>query len=585
MLSKELIEAYVRPMGFALKIEKHQVEDNLNKYNAVLMGVNAKGAPCGTAIQFNLPCFMEGDDRVLEVMGSTGLRYRVIAHKAFTDITEGLVTSKLAARDWRVVVLDAMTDVISGSILDWFFGNEEPNNAIIDQRISNWFNTDPGILDVDPQNEMETQSAKEAIKLQIYDEMMSHNARIFHKEWLGFIDPCSTPTSEHINCTYRLTQGSTIKDGQIISGGKLHCSTLENNAIGLSLTPRRAYLLRTQFESSEKLLMDEEPLIKPAKNQLSGIHLYTAIMDLGANTFEDCIAISQSAAAKMLAVVQKKETFISGAPMHLQIKEGDSVERKTVVATDEADMSYSFTKLYRPGIVSKIEQKHTLYQGYMAYIIKVIVQCLYPIATGDKISTRAGGKGVVKIIPDNNMPMDQSGKRIEACISPKSIYGRRSILTYWEMMAHKNILDYPDDCSYISGSFNPSPTFEEFVEAGYGDSIQLILNGRDLPEKTFCGVIYYIRIDKHAIEVVSTKGGKTVTNQYGVTRDDARICGQRIDLAKIVALKGREFNEIIKYIINNNSHGISRMKGLFRSLGDKDFIRQIEGTIEVIKNE
>ena len=572
-------------MGFKLKIEKHVIEDNLNKYSGVISGVNAKGEVVGTELNFNLPCFMNGDDRVLEVMGSTGLRYRVVAHKGLVDITESMMGHNIAARDWRVVVMDAITTVISGSIIDWFFGNEDPNPSIIEQRISNWFNTDPGILDVDPENQIEIRSAKEAIKLNLYDETMSHNSRVFHNEWIGLIDPCSTPTSEHINRTYRLTKGSTIVNGKIVSAGNTHCSTLEDSAIGLSLTPRRAYLLRTQFESSESLIMEEEPILKPKNNQLSGIHLYTAIMDLGANTFEDCIAINQSAAAKMIANVKKRETFISSSPLHCNLKEGDSVDRHTPVATDESGKVFEFTKLYRPGIVTQIDQKHTLYQGHMAYIIKVTVHCLYPLATGDKVSTRAGGKGVVKIIPDNNMPLDNQGNRIEVCISPKSVYGRRSMLTYWEMMAHSHIKDLPDNSQHIKCDFQPTPSFQEFVEAGYGNPIQLTLNGRELPEKTFCGDIYFIRIDKHAIEVVSTKGGKTVLNQYGVTRDDARICGQRIDLAKIIALKGREFNEIIKYIVNKNSHGMSRLKGLFRSLGDADFIQQIENSAKQVKNE
>jgi hypothetical protein len=568
MLSNELFESFFCPLGLKAKILDEEEEENFKALTVHLTGTNGRGNLMDLTIELCLPIPDKRYGRILTIEASGGTRYRVVCHKAFKnplDMTTAQ-TEELCVRTWRGTVIDAMNDIVSETLLDTYFEGQDPSIQIIEQRMNTWFKTSPHILDVDPDKPMQVKSACQAVVIDIIDEPMSHNSRIFPESWIGSLDPCSTPTSNKINAVYRLSHGSTIEANTIIPSGHIFCSTIYENAIGLSMLPRRAYLLRTTFENSERLLMEEEPRIAGPNCTLSGVHLHTAIMHLDGITFEDCIAISESAAAKLSCSVFKRETAKSMVPLHSSISEGDVLGRGDIMAEDDSEEQFRTNKIYSKSIVTEVEQGRSMIHGQMGYYVRAIMSAVYPLQNGDKLSNRAAGKGVVRIIPDKEMPLDNQGHRIDVCVGPESVYGRRSILTYWEMMAHA----HQDAGGEITVDIlDPTPDFTELSEK-YGEKIQLFLKGHQLPELTFVGTVFWSRINKHAREAFSCKGNKEITNQYNLRSDDARLSGQRIDLAKMIALRSRNMNHIMTKITRSNTQGITRLRDLLGVLVDAE---------------
>jgi len=472
------------------------------------------------------------------------------------DAIGSLETADLSALSWDETVIQAINNIISESIMDMHFEGDPPTDTTINQRFQNWLNTAHHILDVDPNNHMKVESACAAITLNIKDEHMSHNARIFEPSWITKIDPTSPPTSEKINKVYRLCMGAKVKFGRIWPGKSLFSPTVYNNAISVIYNPRRGYLLRTTFENSVKLESPEEPIIRPNNNQLDGVHLRTAVCHYRQTTFEDSIAISESAAKKLSCLVSKREMIRSTEKLVLKVEKNQLINPGDLLAeTKSKSIRLYASKIVQPSFAHNIETYRVVHHGQINNAIRITLNSVYPLKCGDKLSNRGACKGVVYIVNDKDWPNPD----IDVFVSPESIAGRRALVSMWEMMAHKAI---KDGVKIDASLGNPSPSFRELVDMGYGAKEQ-VLNQNHL---TFVGDIFWIRINKHACEMISATGSKRILSSHGTLVDDARTSGQRLDLAKSMALRDRGFDDLLSHIIKENSFGSTRLKNFVDTL-------------------
>lgn len=510
-----------------------------------------------------MPDIDEEYGRIIEVEGSSGTRNRVISYKGFQDLMSKTLVPEISIIHWQLTVLNALDNIISDALMDSHFGGDKPFKDNISQRFQNWLNTANHILDVDPENKMKVRSACEAITITVDDEMMSHNARIYNEDWIGKIDPTSTPTSEKVNLVYRMAKGATVFAGKIQKSDQMFCSTVADNAIVASLNPRRGYLLRTTFENSVSLVTPEDPRIKPQDNQIDGVHLVTAVMHYGISTFEDTILISQSAAKKMACHVSKKITFRSRSNITIKVSKGDVVNpgQKLAHSADE-ELSVRAEKIKRPAVVDRIEEYKVTHHGHIHNAVKFVLADVYPLEPADKITNRGAGKGVVNIVPDSFMPRREDGVIVDVCIAPESIAGRRVMSLYWEMMAHKAM----DDGKEVKADLlAPSPTFAELTSE-YGEKEQLYLREKPLPDLTFVGDIFWIRINKHACEMNSAVGKRRVLTKNKTQVDEARISGQRIDVSKTMALHDRGLSDILEHAIQGSPFGSDLVRDYVKAL-------------------
>lgn len=144
--------------------------------------------------------------------------------------------------------------------------------------------------------------------------------------------------------------------------------------------------------------------------------LLTAYMNFWGLEQEDAIVISESAAEKLSVYKVKSETLYS-FPSTIPV---DVVDVEIYCSSDSFNKIPRGMKKYYRGNGNKVILKR---------------KYVYPVQVGDKITTRYGCKGVVsKIVPDNDMPYMEDGRRVQVIQSPLAVLSRKNIAQYYEAL-------------------------------------------------------------------------------------------------------------------------------------------------------
>lgn len=281
-----------------------------------------------------------------------------------------------------------------------------------------------------------------------------------------------------------------------------------------------------------------------------GKNLYVGFMPApeGA-TFEDAIVVSESAAKKLTSphlmdfgvenkngVISEKAKFISLFPNKYTndqlakigangmvkpgaiLEPGDpvilSVAPRSLSSRDAAlgNLSKMLKGSYRD--MSQVWEKST--PGTVAHAIahrsgiNVKVATDRPLEEGDKISQRAGAKGVVsKIIPDDQMVQDKDGNPLDVIINPAALIGRVNPGMAFEALLGKIAHKYGK--RYALPSFSEDD-YSEFVENelkahGESDTEDLInpVTGRPIP-KVLIGRQFFTKLEHVSDSKISGRG-------------------------------------------------------------------------------
>lgn len=501
------------------------------------------------SVSFSIPLVLKEFPRVFLIESSSGIRNRIVSHVAHPDISD-ISGDSLVVISWKRTVINALNNVASDALMSYHHGGDLPAEDTITYRFYNWLNTSPIIYDVDINNAINFSSVSNIVNIQFLENGIDHNARKFREKWIGLLDPCSTPTTSKINTTYRLSKGATIKNSKIVSDlTHIFCDITEQHGIAMHLNPRRSYLLRNTIENSCQIIdeFNETPLLSNAinKNDISGVHLLTAVCTMKTHTFEDSIAISETAANRMQCYVDKQQTLVSVESLTSLVNVGDVIHPRDYIANNLSGELYRENKLYLPAQVINIESFTTIKNGIIVNCLRFSYQSIYNLVTGDKISNRGCSKGVVVVLPDDQMPLLETGERVDICISTEAIAKRRIMSLYWEMMAHKALkASIPVDPS----NYCVSPNFQQLATE-FGLPSKATLEGKEV--NIFTGYVYWLRLNKHAIEnfnwVPSHPNHQSV-NSFGLAVDSAKVSGQRFDMAKLLAFHDRDqvFYDIYK---------------------------------------
>ena len=208
-----------------------------------------------------------------------------------------------------------------------------------------------------------------------------------------------------------------------------------------------------------------------------GTNLLTAYLPWRGQTFDDSVVISESASNKLTSIhyykedlklsktgIQDIDKYNAYFPGKLTsenvrkldsngvIKEGETVQPGEYLAvymeprelTDEEKILKSMKKiLAQPLIDHSVLWDHET-PGVVRYVrtlgrtIRIHVETKAPAKVGDKLSSRAGAKGIIsKIIPDPEMPQTIDGKAIEYIVSPLGYPGRTNTGQILETAASK----------------------------------------------------------------------------------------------------------------------------------------------------
>lgn len=575
----------INPLGMScFLLNRTSLEGD--SFETVELSLNHSGSGKFTVLEITLPKFngnvieWRNSKKALMYIGQILIDSEFEVSMKKRDESEQMDVHILTPNE---IAIRRISEAITDALRNWFYDvDEEYDAAAVQMRIDQWFangkewrvlkysaiaqeDQNNGLIIIDP-----------AEKISHMERMM---AKVFNGKLWNLIDMNSTSFGDKANESFRFVEGVTTEDGKLLESqdSSPFCQILSKHAIGLGMNPKRAYLLRNTFEQVIDLVTPESPTVTPydkdETNKLHGVNLLTAIMHLDHLTHEDSIAVSQSAASKMVAsriVTQLVESDLTVVPL---VKEGDSVSSTTPIARD-GDKVVLASKLYMPGVVDKMSISKGKRFGMETNRIWFRIRSFYNLENGDKISNRHGGKGVVVVIPDEQMPYDPVQKRhVEVCVSPESIINRRAMSVMWEMMlclkAKKESVNeikvslYEHIEDSIQWPTDDNHSFEKLARE-FGEKTQLTLNKEVLAEKTFIAPMFWMRLDKIAKEIVSSVGKKRKKNSFGAVIDSAKNSGQRCNAAKILALEARNAGSLTKDIIDSNINGTK----FFRELID-----------------
>ena len=340
---------------------------------------------------------------------------------------------------------------LANGIRNWFYDSEpDLNEDLVQLYVDKWFASGKEWR-VLKYSRIAQEDQNNGIILDLAPEDSSHNVRmmskVFNSDLWNTIDLNSTSISDKVNESFRFINGTYYENKVLCPPKKetICCKILDKHAIGLGMNPRRAYLLRNTFEQVVDLVQSDYPKVSPYKleeeNVLHGLNLLTAVMHLKHYTHEDSIAISESAAEKFTAISKNllilkitiTQLIESNTPITVYVKEGDEVSPNSIIASD-GDNKVLASKLYYPGKIAEVSITKGNRFGIATNRAWFKYESYYPLCSGDKLSNRHGGKGVVVIVPDQEMPTTSDKRIVDICIGPETITNRKAMSILWEMM-------------------------------------------------------------------------------------------------------------------------------------------------------
>jgi len=480
------------------------------------------------------------------------------------------------------VAIKSVETVLEGALRSWFYEAESSIDSVsVQAAIDSWFASGPEWRVLKPTDIARTDQ-QHGLLLDINQETRSHTdrmlARAYNPELVNLIDVNSTSHGDRINESWRLTSGCRIEHGEIHPDpeGGVFCNILERHAVGLGMNPNRAYLLRPTLEACLDIQSPEEPLVTRYNEgdlMLSGVNLITAVMHMSYMTHEDCIVVSQSAADKLRAFRRVTQLVESDQPVEARVEIGSHVTPQSVIAQD-GERLVTASKLYNRASVAEAVRSRGFRLGRETNRLWFRMEAECPMATGDKLTNRHGGKGVAIVVPDADMP-HLNGKPIEVCIGPETIVKRRCLAAIWEMMLSRKAeaegapikvdLYTKNGDGTISWPQDENHDFEALARV-WGGKHTLEMHDTPLAEETFVGPLFWLRPDKIAHEIVSVVTGRRPRNDHGGFVDNAGTSGQRCNAAKLIALSARGLVPFATYIMDNNVSARGHFRDLVRAV-------------------
>lgn len=437
---------------------------------------------------------------------------------------------------------------------------EQMGQEVIDR----FFATSPLVRVVDPDKLLDMEMTKDTIHIDVSGSSLDVEDRRI-RDWHGVVDPLTTPQGIKAMQTFRLSGGTEIVNGRIQRGQRLLSPVMERCLSSPENTnPTRLLITRSALAKHETLVRAEDPLVHHEdyeSGELQGIHLFTGIMGLRHN-YSDCVVISQSAAQKLSCYRRLTQTVTDTHPMQVLVKVGDNVSPdQPIVAINEGANDKGKPKIRQIHVrrlvtdarVVDLRRFETHVLGEPAEKIRLKFECVYVMGDGDKLTTRYGNKGVVRVIPDREMPevrTREGWRRLEAAIHPLSMVKRRPHGLFREMMLNRLSLKRGEPI--VIRHFGGGPSMRKLVGMKLGKKRKTRHRGRVLPEPVYAGPVYWLRLDMHAREQLAAMGHGKPLNFIGLNPDAGKVSGQRVNLGIATVMYSKGLGQVHKALHEAN---------------------------------
>ena len=427
-----LLSDLVRPYDLTCKfiVVESDPSADFDRYNLTISG-EGNSQPLSHTQEISLPKFTTEGHFTLR-----GLDY-ALTYVAFQDYQSLKVDYFVKQKSEYLCQL--ITNTLVRTLTDAYYRGTVVGHDALQASIETALATCKYAQLIDIDNSNQVMHVTDAVYLVNSAGPFDVDAQAFPESMVGKLDAATTSASGTINQVFRLVKGAEVKDARIRQRKGRVSRCIEDSAIGIGYTPKRLNLLEAQFVQSLKLTNPDAPTVSGPANKLHGKELTTAIMDCGASTYEDAFMVSETGAKALTCIRNYRARFITDSYVDLHVSVGDLVDSSTTLAEYSDDLTgdtfiSKIRTIQNQAKVVSIDTVDTDYYGLVCTRYDIVVEEHQALRTGDKITTRGGLKGVAVVHPDDEMPKLEDGTAVDIVVSPKSVYNRQSMVTFWEMM-------------------------------------------------------------------------------------------------------------------------------------------------------
>lgn len=250
-----------------------------------------------------------------------------------------------------------------------------------------------------------------------------------------------------------------------------------------------------------------------------------------------------------------------------------------------------------------IDDNHIPSNKNASYTIRMRLVVVNKLKRGDKITNRYGSKGVVSgINPDNRMPVDINGRRIDVMMNPAAVVSRKNITQTMELYLNKlaievknrivdgldnhdwdtyqvreylrkfkfdNYANLPEDELYdiiddpdarlqvITGCYSRytiENILDMFAELGISESIKLRdgATGRPINKPVICGDMYLIKLYHLADKKAQVTVDKSIKSAFVLGKGKESAGGLKYGNMETDALIANNLTKYIEYVDGND---------------------------------
>jgi len=293
--------------------------------------------------------------------------------------------------------------------------------------------------------------------------------------------------------------GDTVKPGSVLARSNY---VDENNTLALGKNLKTAYIPFEGYNFEDAAVISES-----AAKKLTSQHMYQKWLDLSDNMHVGKSKFMTLFPGKYTRDFYEKYTDEGVPRPGTTLQKGDPIvlaAAQTVYAPGKGatrafkDASPVWDHEDPAEVVSAaIGPKH----------VNVVLRASHPMRVGDKLSGRYGDKHIVSaILPDEQMPKDESGEPFELLMNPLGVQGRVNVSQLWEVLL--------SNVAKKTGKPIEVPEFTPNLQEYVGN----LLREHGVPDKS------KIRLDKYNTEVEAPAGYRYVLKLHHLS--ESKLTGR-----------------------------------------------------------
>lgn len=321
-----------------------------------------------------------------------------------------------------------------------------------------------------------------------------------------------------INDDPLVKKGDKVKKGQVLAEN----SYVKNGTLALGTNMDVAYIPIKGYSFEDSIVISES-----AARKLASEHMYKEVVIVGENTVTSKSKYNAFFPGEMTIKASSKLDEDGVIKKGQVVEDGDMIA--AVLTRNDTDTPSRLKKLSRSLVKTYRDSSITWHYGFKGVVTDVVkgakeivvyIKTEEPAVIGDKLSGTHGNKGTIGLImPDIEMPVTESGGKIDIALNPHTVPSRMNPGQLIETIAAKIAAKIRK--TYLIENFsvedNATKVKEDALKAGVASNETLIdpQTGAKIPD-VFVGKQYVLKLNH-----LTRKKFQARTHGAGYTKEES----------------------------------------------------------------